>query len=95
MIRFGINRYGTPQVFQALESDPPQPKPGQVQLKVLGFGLNPYDASLRRGEQAAFRKLSFPIVPGTDVLGEVTQLGEGVSEFAVGEVVINYRPSGG
>lgn len=95
MIRFGINRYGTPQVFQALESDPPQPKPGQVQLKVLGFGLNPYDASLRRGEQAAFRKLSFPIVPGTDVLGEVTQLGEGVSEFAVGDVVINYRPIGG
>lgn len=95
MIRFGFNRYGTPQVFQVLESDPPQPKPGQVQLKVLGFGLNPYDASLRRGEQAAFRKLSFPIVPGTDVLGEVTQLGEGVTEFAVGDVVINYRPIGG
>ncbi|WP_125579524.1 NADP-dependent oxidoreductase [Lacticaseibacillus suibinensis] len=95
MIRFGFNQYGAPQVFQALESDPPQPKPGQVQLKVLGFGLNPYDASLRRGEQAPFRKLSFPIVPGTDVLGSVTQLGEGVTEFAVGDVVINYRPIGG
>lgn len=95
MIRFGFNAYGTPQVFQSLEAEQPQPKAGQVQLKVLGFGLNPYDASLRRGEQAAFRQLSFPIVPGTDVLGEVTQLGEGVTEFAVGDVVINYRPIGG
>lgn len=95
MIRFGFNAYGTPQVFQPLEAEQPQPKAGQVQLKVLGFGLNPYDASLRRGEQAAFRQLSFPIVPGTDVLGEVTQLGEGVTEFAVGDVVINYRPIGG
>lgn len=95
MIRFGFNTYGTPQVFQSLEAEQPQPKAGQVQLKVLGFGLNPYDASLRRGEQAAFRQLSFPIVPGTDVLGEVTQLGEGVTEFAVGDVVINYRPIGG
>lgn len=95
MIRFGFDHYGAPEVFQAFEAPAPAPKAGQVQLRVLGFGLNPYDASLRRGEQAAFRKLAFPIVPGTDVVGAITALGEGVSGFALGDVVFNYRPLGG
>ncbi|MFD1393668.1 NADP-dependent oxidoreductase [Lacticaseibacillus jixianensis] len=95
MKRFGFDHYGDPTVFTTIEAPVPVPKPGQVQLHVLGFGLNPYDASLRRGEQAAFRKLAFPIVPGTDVVGQVTALGEGVSAFARGDVVINYRPIGG
>ena len=95
MERFGFEQYGNPSVFESIEAPVPEPKAGQVQLQVLGFGLNPYDASLRRGEQAAFRKVKFPVVPGTDVLGRITKLGEGVSEFAVGDLVMNYRPIGG
>lgn len=95
MIRFGFTRYGTPDVFTTLDAPAPRPKAGQVQLQVLGFGLNPYDASLRRGEQAAFRKLKWPIVPGTDVVGRVTALGAGTSGFALGDLVVNYRPLGG
>lgn len=95
MERFGFEQYGNPSVFESIEAPASEPKAGQVQLQVLGFGLNPYDASLRRGEQAAFRKVKFPVVPGTDVLGRITKLGEGVSEFAVGDLVMNYRPIGG
>lgn len=60
MQRFGFEEYGKPSVFKSIDAPVPEPKAGQVQLRVLGFGLNPYDASLRRGEQAAFRKLSSP-----------------------------------
>lgn len=95
MQRFGFEEYGKPSVFKSIEAPVPEPKAGQVQLQVLGFGLNPYDASLRRGEQAAFRKVKFPVVPGTDVVGRITKLGEGVTDFAVGDVVLNYRPIGG
>ncbi|MFT9151830.1 MAG: NADP-dependent oxidoreductase [Lacticaseibacillus paracasei] len=95
MQRFGFEQYGDPSVFETIEAPIPEPKTGQVQLQVLGFGLNPYDASLRRGEQAAFRKVKFPVVPGTDVLGRITKLGEGVTDFAIGDLVLNYRPIGG
>ncbi|KTE97901.1 hypothetical protein AC564_2675 [Lacticaseibacillus paracasei] len=88
MQRFGFEQYGDPNVFETIEAPIPEPKTGQVQLQVLGFGLNPYDASLRRGEQAAFRKVKFPVVPGTDVLGRITKLGEGVTDFAIGDLVL-------
>lgn len=95
MIRFGFDHYGEPAVFTAIQAPVPEPKPGQVQIQVLGFGLNPYDVSLRRGEQAAYRKLKWPIVPGTDVVGRVSAVGAGVADFTVNDIVINYRPIGG
>ncbi|WP_262314836.1 NADP-dependent oxidoreductase [Lacticaseibacillus parakribbianus] len=95
MIRFGFDQFGAPDVFRVVDAPQPTPKPGQVQLKVLGFGLNPYDASLRRGEQAESRPLPMPIVPGTELVGEITALGAAVQGFALGERVINYRPLGG
>lgn len=94
MKRFGFEHFGDPKAFTTINAPAPQPKAGQVQLEVLGFGLNPYDASLRRGEQTS-RPLKFPIVPGSDVVGRVSAIGEGVSDYALGDVVINYRPIGG
>ncbi|MCI1985787.1 MAG: NADP-dependent oxidoreductase [Lactobacillus sp.] len=95
MQRFGFDQFGGPEVFTTLTAEQPIPKPNQVQLRVLGFGLNPYDASLRRGEQAAFRPLPFPIVPGTDIVGQITSVGAEVDDFQVGDIVLNYRPLGG
>ncbi|WP_125704606.1 NADP-dependent oxidoreductase [Lacticaseibacillus daqingensis] len=95
MLRFGFDHFGPADVFTAIDAPTPVPKPGQVLIDVLGFGLNPYDASLRRGEQADSRPLKFPIVPGTDVVGRVAALGEGVSDYAVDDRVLNYRPIGG
>lgn len=85
MERFGFEQYGNPSVFESIEAPVPEPKAGEVQLQVLGFGLNPYDALLRRGEQAACCKVKCSVGSGTDVLGRKTKLGEGVVEFAVGD----------
>lgn len=95
MKRFGFNHYGSPAVFETIDALMPTPKANQALLHVLGFGLNPYDASLRRGEQAEFRHLKWPIVPGTDVLGRVVAVGAEVTDFAPGDLVMNYRPIGG
>ncbi|MHA3066379.1 NADP-dependent oxidoreductase [Lacticaseibacillus saniviri] len=95
MIRFGFNQFGDAHVFEAITADRPTPKPGQVLLQVLGFGMNPYDVTLRTGAQAEMRPMAFPIVPGTDVVGRVVELGEGVTDFTEGDIVMNYRPIGG
>ncbi|MFD1431976.1 NADP-dependent oxidoreductase [Lacticaseibacillus yichunensis] len=95
MNRYGFSTFGAPSVFETIQAKALPPIAGVVQITVQGVGLNPYDAALRRGEQAKIRPLTFPIVPGTDVVGTVTAIGKGVTEFALGDTVINYRPIGG
>lgn len=92
MHAFGFDHFGGPDVFQAIEKPTPTPKAGQVAITVIGIGFNPYDASLRRGDQAAARPLPFPIIPGQDVVGKISALGEGVTDYAVGDIVMNHRP---
>lgn len=41
MERFGLAQYGNPAVLAAIAAPVPEPMPGQVQLLLLGFGLNP------------------------------------------------------
>lgn len=95
MMRFGFYDYGGPEVFRAIQADVPEPKDDQVQIKVMAFGLNPYDVRLRRGDFKDERPLKMPFVPGTEVAGTVTAVGQNVTDIHVGDRVINYRPRGG
>ncbi|WP_155286752.1 NADP-dependent oxidoreductase [Lacticaseibacillus zhaodongensis] len=95
MIRFGFYEYGSPEVFRKIEAEIPEPKADQVQIKVVAFGLNPYDVRLRKGDFKDERPLQMPIVPGTEVAGTVTAIGADVTDFKIGDRVINYRPRGG
>jgi NADPH2:quinone reductase len=62
---------------------------GEVVLKVLLAGLNPADRYLAEGQYPA--RPSFPHILGRDGIGVVESLGEGVSEFKVGEKVSIVR----
>ncbi|MCI1284071.1 NADP-dependent oxidoreductase [Lacticaseibacillus songhuajiangensis] len=95
MIRFGFNEYGGPEVFRAIEAEIPEPKPQQVQIKVLAFGLNAYDIKVRQGKLPHADQAKMPIVPGTELAGIVTAVGAEVTDIKVGDHVMNYRPRGG
>lgn len=41
------------------------------------------------------RPLEFPIIPGSDIVGEVTEVGSKVKNYAVGDVVIGHPAIGG
>ncbi|MFE5808655.1 NADP-dependent oxidoreductase [Streptomyces sp. NPDC056491] len=65
----------------------PDPKPGEVQIKVRAAGLNPLDFKVVGGELAnSGAEFSFPLTLGFDVAGTVTAVGEGAG-FAVGDEV--------
>jgi NADPH:quinone reductase-like Zn-dependent oxidoreductase len=68
--------------------DLPDPKPGpnEVVIRVRACALNHLDVWLRIGIPAY--KLELPHVPGSDVAGEIVALGEGVTNFKVGDKVI-------
>jgi len=79
--------YGEPDVLEVVEVPKPEVKPGQILVDVHAASLNPFDYKVRRGYMKEMIPLTLPVTIGGDFAGVVTQLGEGVSAFAVGDEV--------
>ncbi len=62
-----VSQFGDPEVLQVGEAAMPQPRPGEVLVRVLAAGVGPWDASLRRGGWTG----SLPYVPGGEFAGVV------------------------
>ena len=74
-----IHNFGpTEDVLQYEEVSVPQPKGGEILIKVEAASLNRADLSLRKG---AYRISpdQLPVVPGRELAGTVEKLGDGVS----------------
>lgn len=81
-----ITEFGLPDVLHAAEVATPQPKPGEVLVRILAAGLNRLDHYLREG--SVTRDIALPHVLGSDAVGVVESLGEGVADFKPGDRVI-------
>ncbi|WP_274425244.1 NADP-dependent oxidoreductase [Chelativorans sp. YIM 93263] len=66
----------------------PVPASGQVLVRVRAASLNPLDVKLQRGYMAQFFPLTFPYTLGTDLAGEIEQVGADVEGWAVGEKIV-------
>ncbi|KAH9481171.1 Zinc-type alcohol dehydrogenase-like protein C2E1P3.01 [Psilocybe cubensis] len=60
-----------------------KPGPGEILIKIHATSLNPVDWKIQK--LGVLEK--YPAILGTDIAGEVEELGEGVSEFKVGDRV--------
>jgi alcohol dehydrogenase len=91
------SRYGTPYVVRVLEIPSPTPGPGEVRVRVRAASLNPLDSKLRTGALRPFMRLSFPVVLGFDLAGEIDVVGPDVRRFAAGQRVYGRtdRKTGG
>jgi len=61
-----------------------KPGPGEILIKIHSAALNPVDYKIRNG---AFDIQIYPAVLGSDIAGEVDEIGEGVKEFKKGDRV--------
>jgi len=59
------------------------PKPHDVQIEILYCGVCHSDVHTARNE---WRNTIFPVVPGHEIVGRVTAIGDHVSKFKVGEL---------
>ena len=66
----------------------PNPKQGEVRLRVAGCAMNFADALVVQGLYQ--EKPSLPFVPGVEVAGVVDAVGEGVEALAVGARVMGF-----
>ncbi|HEX2143899.1 MAG TPA: NADP-dependent oxidoreductase, partial [Glycomyces sp.] len=70
----------------------PQPRcgPGEVLIKLKTSSVNPVDWKLGAGHLDAMIPGEFPLIPGWDAAGVITQVGPKATEFAVGDEVFGY-----
>jgi NADPH:quinone reductase-like Zn-dependent oxidoreductase len=85
--------YGPPSVLVVESVQRPDPKAGEVLVRVHFAGVNPIDWKLRAGYLKQFMPVPLPAIPGLDVSGTVEAVGEGVSGFAVGDRVFGRGAS--
>lgn len=80
--------YGGIDVLRVVEVGRPVPGPGQVLVGVKAAGVNPGEASIRKGDLHHLWPSTFLSGQGSDLAGVVEEVGGGVEGFAVGDEVL-------
>ncbi len=80
-----IHAVGSPDAIQYGDLPTPEPKPGEVRVKIHAASINPIDVYIRSGMVPA--SLPRPFVPGCDFAGVIDALGNGVSKWQIGDRV--------
>jgi NADPH:quinone reductase len=83
--RIVVARYGGPQELQLIEEDAPEPRAGEVRVKILAAGVAMPDVMAREGIHPETPRV--PYTPGWDFVGLVDALGERVEGLEVGQLV--------
>jgi NADPH:quinone reductase-like Zn-dependent oxidoreductase len=86
-----FSEYGGPEVLALVDLPDPRPGPGQIRVAVRAVGVNPVDVKRRSGAMPA----ELPQTTGREVAGVVDELGEGVTDVALGDEVFGFAAGGG
>src|SRR5919108_6484018 len=89
-----LRRFGDPDGLEVVDAPLPTAGRGEVRVRVLASSLEYTDVVIRRHlypQTAAHRP---PFVLGYDVVGEIDQLGDGVSGFQLGDRVADMTVLG-
>jgi NADPH2:quinone reductase len=90
--RIIVTHYGGPDALEVLEEECPEPKDGEVRVKVLAAGVSLPDIMAREGIHPETPPV--PFTPGWDLVGAVDWLGGGVSGIETGQIVAAMPISG-
>ena len=88
-----IQDYGEPEVLQLETVPDPQPKVGEVVVRLRAAGVNPVEIYQRAGTPP-YNTTPLPFTPGSDGAGEIAALGEGAGDWKIGDRVYVYAPKG-
>src|SRR5215467_10206574 len=83
--RIIVTQYGGPDELRVVEEACPEPKAGEVRVRVLAAGVSLPDLLMREGVHPETPPL--PFTPGWDLVGVVDRLGAGNSETEPGQMV--------
>ncbi len=89
-----INGFGGPEVLHPEEIPTPAPQAGEVLIRIAYASVNPADWKCREGWLAQFFDYKFPFVVGFDAAGVIAGVGEGVTQYKIGDRVITSSNQG-
>ena len=81
-----FSRFGGPEVLEIVDLPDPHPGPGEVRIAVRAAGINPSDWKKRKG----LMDEALPQTMGHEAAGVVDELGEGVTDVAVGDRMFGF-----
>lgn len=90
--RIIVMHYGGSDELRAVEEQCPEPKAGEVRVRVLAAGVSLPDLMMREGIHPETPRL--PFTPGWDLVGVVDRLGDGVPEIVKDQMVAALPISG-
>jgi NADPH:quinone reductase-like Zn-dependent oxidoreductase len=79
-----IHEFGGPEVLRYEDVPDPQPRKDQVLIRVKACALNHLDIFVRKGLPG----VNLPHIPGSDIAGEIVEVGEYVTGFKLGQRVL-------
>ena len=79
-----IHEFGGPEVLRYEDVPDPKPRKDQVLVRVKACAMNHLDFWVRKGLPG----VNLPHIPGSDVAGEIVELGEYVTGFKPGQRVL-------
>ncbi|KAF4614055.1 hypothetical protein D9613_007418 [Agrocybe pediades] len=81
---FLLERFGN---FSIKETEIYKPGPGELLIKIHAISLNPVDWKIQK---YGFVVENYPAILGTDIAGEVEEIGEGVIGFKKGDRIFSH-----
>src|SRR5882762_1903795 len=85
--------FGGPEVLALRDlPDPPPPGPGEIQVHIGARGVQYVDVLMLAGKYQ-FRPEP-PFIPGNEAAGEIVALGDGVTQFKLGDKIMSRRRLG-
>jgi NADPH2:quinone reductase len=83
--RIIVTHYGGPDALRVVEEERPEPKAGEVRVRVQAAGVSLPDIMARQGIHPETPRV--PFTPGWDLVGVVDRLGSGISGIEPGQIV--------
>lgn len=91
--RVEFTKAGSPSTIRVADMPMPEPKLGQVRVKVAFAGINFADLLMRLGFYQP--RPPYPFTPGYEVSGVIDSIGDEESEFTVGQRIVAAMSTGG
>ena len=85
-----FEEFGDPGVLRLVDLPDPHAGPGQIRVAVRAAGVNPIDWKIRSGMMGG----ELPQTTGREVAGIVDQIGDRVTDVAIGDRVFGFSADG-
>ena len=86
-----LPQFGGADAFRLEEVERPSPKAGEVLVRIAGTSVNPVDSKGRAGEiPQLFPPERLPFLLGFDASGRVEEVGDGVTDWKIGDAVYGF-----